>query len=356
MLAFSAPVRTLAWATWLTRLLPPLCIGAGIAAQFTSPGLSTPVAAISIVFPAAGVVMSRRQTMDRWNQRAMLVLITAAVLGVPGAMLWGGGEIAQSAIIALLTIPAIALYWASPWKLLRWGFLALALAEAGAIFHDAWRHPLQRADGFTTDQTAAAGLMVLAAVAVLPTKHRWLALLFMAALLPTGSRWATLIMAAMLLGMTVAKKVPWRVTIAMVIGVAIVGFTMRQTMPNAFRTLPVAENTAADAASRTAGAVFLRLQCPGGIALLPHGWMNDADQAGRCHSVPMRLVYESGVIAMFAWGLVTGRSLWQRPRWTEAHLLMITMAAFAVFYYWAWAGPLGGIWAMLVAQREQEAA
>ncbi len=85
---------------------------------------------------------------------------------------------------------------------------------------------------------------------------------------------------------------------------------------------------------------------------LPRGYLAEIIHP---HNTVLRIANDLGILAALIWSAITVYALWRRPaRATRAWWLLATVALLSIMDYYIYAGPLAGLWWLLVGRQVKE--
>lgn len=368
-------IATMAPTTWAdTRTtLASACFALYLVAMLTMDSFTSPWLPTGWLALAAGFALAPKSLGPKPIFFALLGLLLLHALAIPGSILWGSGNWELTAGVVMWMAPAFVLYVAGTGQTLSW--LAPAfLIHAGLIIHNGftnWHYSGATLiwDGYSTglasNSNLAAGFIVLGLVYALAGKSKWLALPLLMALLFTGSRWGIAVGASTILIMALAGHISGRALAVTILGL-LGAFLLTGLLTPAGYTIS-GHNSFASIGESINSSVGSRLAVPHLPSLLPAGI---AEHPG-LHNVPLRVAFESGVLAAALWVAITGWALIKgvlpkgrvvvtmagagngavRQPQADRRLfwwLLLALAALSMLDYYTWMGHLGGFWWLLV--------
>lgn len=326
------------------------CAAAAAGIYLTSPSLTSPWLPTAIVLFSLSVAFLGTSRPSRVLLVLFGVVIASAWASVPISA-FSGGNLAGSLWLALLTSALLPLAWAQDIRpVLQW-LTPVWLAQAGVSLYQWLFTEASRVNGIAENTNAGAAFLLLGCVYLMNgnSRAKWLVLPLVAAMPFSGSRWVAVVAAGVVLALFLKRYVDWRyiavgvaATLALVVIVGWADISSTFQRPN---TLEIHINGHA--------ASFCGWEkCPEDWHYLPPSFIPRGFWDSGIHTVPWRMVHETGILSGIAWALATLYGLWQRPRYDYRWWLLLTVALLSAMYYFTWIGPLGWAWWLLVAPNQ----
>lgn len=294
----------------------------------------------------------------------------AWVVAAVGAAVWGFNFFDASMMLML--------WWASM-------FMVYGMRHSTAVFAFlvpvAWVHagatiiagvsgqlrPFMLADS----ANVSGGFLALISIYLMTGPFRILAIPLIWAMAFTGSRLAAIVFAVVLVAMVLKKVVPWRFAVLTVLAVVVLSIPFSETVTKSYRVYPLLSppasisgdikrhltRAASDIEDRTSwipeetvknNPEFGWQASAWLLGLAPMGFMGAND----IHSVPLRMIYELGVLPTVVWLGISLFALWVRPRFNASWWMLVAFLGLTVLDYYAWMPfTISIIWWILMAIR-----
>ncbi|HLE79920.1 MAG TPA: hypothetical protein VJA25_01345 [Dehalococcoidia bacterium] len=355
------------------RYAAALCFTVALGLYVAAPPVSSPLLSLAWAFMLLGAVLGTPTLGERRTFSLLLLVIISAVIAIPISHWFVADPWVLTAIVALSVLPMIAFYLAAEARLILPMLVPVALVHALWVLWQGIEQGAVRATGLTTNANAAAGILLIGAVVVLPNRRlRWLGLPLLMAVPFTGTRGITGLAAVLMVGMALAGLLPWRTLCILVATVFVAtvpwwnlidaGYRWNDVPPPPgqitqhasaiFRTWapPITANGNEPELIRNAlTSLYRRWDGQAVPTILPRGYT----EPGTPHNVPWRIAVELGIPSGLAWVYLSVRALRQRSiRDTQWWLLLAIVLMGQLYYWFAWLGLAGALWWMLVRRPE----
>lgn len=280
-----------------------------------------------------------------WTFLGMVGIILSSYLAVIGTIFWGSGNwVIMLALTMLITpMPIFYLVRSSPRTLAY--IIPGALLNSGVILYQGLVQGMVRSQGLGTNPNPSAGFLVLAAVYLLTTRYKWLAVPLVAAIPLTGSRSAVLIFLALLIAMTATRRLKPLFSGILLLFLGIPALYSPQMVSDRVHvgSFPYAENLKPlEVVQRDVLARWEMLRLP---HLLPKG---DVGGKGPPHLVPLRIAVELGLVAALIWIILTSHHLWKSRKAPVVFWSLLTVVGLGVLDHYTWIGSLSWSWWMVL--------
>jgi hypothetical protein len=274
---------------------------------------------------------------------SVIVICISALVALPLAQ-----HLAPTILLAWLTLALLPLLFIRNPYVWIW-FLPVWLIHAAICFWQWFVLDMPRVSGITGNANSAAALLLLGCVYLLNGQGRlkWIMLPLLVGILFTGSRWTVGVTAATLLILFISKHVNWRyIAVGIVVAVAITLVTdWRSLRTTWIRGSTLEEHLTGRGITSTATETAK-------LSFIPQGFTDNG-----IHSVPIRLMFETGVLSGVAWLVASGYGLFRYWRERDGRWWMfLSVILISLMYYHAWLGPLAGFWWLLVRPNRDGAA
>jgi len=310
--------------------LGAMFIALGLAGYATNPSVALFPFAIGSLW--LGVALSPRSMPPRTTMIAIGVICVSALLAIPFAK-----NLPPTILLAWLTVALLPLIFVRNPYIWVW-FMPAWIVHAVLCFWQWFVLHESRVSGITDNANSAAALLLIGCIYLLngQSRVRWVILALLVAILFTGSRWTVGVSAVTLMALFLMKYVNWKyIAVGIIVAVLvtlIVDWTAIQSIFLRHSTLE-AHLTGAGMATESAGLRFW-----------PQGFTDNG-----IHSVPWRMMHETGVLSGVAWIVASGYGLFRYWRAKDSRWWMfLTVVLLSLMYYHAWLGPLAGFWWLLV--------
>ncbi len=289
------------------------------------------------------------------------VMVGSAIFSVAGSVIWGPGQWIISAIIAnwVMIFAVLPFMRLDPGKLLLGLMPSLLITAVIIIFQGVTGQP-GRMKGVFDSPNPVAGILVIGALMLLPTRFRWLAIPMTVAIPFTGSRLALLTLVISVGIMLIARVAPLKSTVAIgiiSIGVLlpfldVIGNNTRVFTPGIAATAssPATDRRYTNVEAKAAHDLNVRLTVLERPGIVPKGFVYDPLRPvhehynGPPHNVALRIGIEWGYTALIAWAALTIWALVYGYRNSAPwHILMAVIFLGSLDYY-VHVGPLAWAW------------
>lgn len=312
-----------------------ILIALGMTGYATNPSIVTPLLPLSIGAIWLGVILSPCSRPPLVISVCVAIIALSALIAIPLAE-----HLPQTLILAWLTVALVPLVLVRNKYIWMW-FTPVWVIHAAMCFWQWYVMDIPRVDGITSNANTASALLLIGCVYLL-NGHRlkWTVLPLLVAILFTGSRWTAGVASLILLALFATRYVNWKyIAVGAIVAVGITLLTDWQTIAGTFiyrqstleahlmgRGLP---NTSTETAV---------------LSLIPQGLTDNG-----IHSVPWRMMHETGILSGIAWIVASVYGLCRYPKTRDSRWwMLLAVVLISALYYDTWVGPLAGFWWLLV--------
>ena len=308
-------------------------IALGLAGYATNPGF--------IVFPFflgaiwLGVMLSPWSRPSGIMLGMVAVICLSALIAIPFA-----AHLPATLLLAALTVVLLPLLFVRNPYIFIW-FMPVWIIHAGICFWQWFVLDMPRVSGITGNANSAAALLLIGCIYLLNGRNRvkWVMLPLLVAIIYTGSRWTVGVSGITLLVLFLSRHINWRyIAVGIVVSVAVAVAVDWQDMKASWlRVSTLEEHLTGQGITSTATEIAH-------IRFWPQGFSNNG-----IHSVPWRMMHETGLLSGIAWLVASVYGLFRYWRERDARWWMfLSVVLISLLYYHAWLGPLAGFWWLLV--------
>jgi hypothetical protein len=200
---------------------------------------------------------------------------------------------------------------------------------------------MPRVSGITTNANAAAALLLIGCIYLLNghSRAKWVMLPLLVAIIFTGSRWTVGVTGITLIALFATRYVHWKyIAVGAAVALAVVIGISWESMGDTWLRRNTLEEHLTGRGMATESA---------NLSFTPQGFTDNG-----IHSVPWRMMHETGILSGMAWIVASVYGLKGRrdSRWW----MLLTVILISLMYYHAWLGPLAGFWWLLVRPTTKE--
>ncbi len=347
-LALTAPrMFTLPWINHFAQRehLGAILIISAFGLYLTQPSLSSPLLPLAIVLIWTGVAFIGISRPHKVIIACIVVIVASAWLAVPLSQIYNR-SLVPTIWLAILTTVLIPLAWTARPKLVFNWMVPLWLLHALISIYQ-WFTVGGRVPGLGENQNASAAFLLLGCVHLLNGEHgrtKWLLLPLVAAMPYMGSRWVAVVAAVVFVALFASRHIDWRYIAVGIISA--LGITFALSYDEVIRLFLNRGDLVLASKGHIIGYSTLEL-----IFALSN-WIPKGFYDSGIHSLPIRLMHETGILSSLAW---LGGVIWvlRTKRFRAEWWMMLCLLLLSVMYYHIWIGPLGGFWWLLVAKQEE---
>jgi hypothetical protein len=270
-----------------------------------------------------------------------LVIVASAFIAIPISLLIEDRSTPATMFLAMATALLFPLIWVTNIEKIFYALIPGWFLQASVITWQWFVEGASRTGGIAENENAGSAFLLMGAI-FLGTHNRlkWLAIPLLMAMPFSGSRWVLIVVIIIFGLLFLSKHLQWRyLLIGMALSfAALIGFQHAQ-LGEAYRINSSIKNDIQYRAnSNEANFDWVSIWIPRGF--------HDTN----LHSLPLRMVDETGLISALAWLAVGALIFYRKPRYSWAWWSMAAICLLSVMYYHVWVGPLGMFWWLLVAK------